>query len=463
MLFTLLAFAAALGILITFHEYGHYWVARRCGVHVERFSIGFGKVLLKRRDRHGTEWALSAIPLGGYVKFLDEAQPAPSKNKAVPAAEPLTPERQADPVVAGRAAFNAQPLRNRAAIVAAGPTANLLLAVVLYALLALMGTMQPAAVIGAPPAGSPAALAGLAAGDRIVAVDGKEVASWSDVRWQLMDAMAAGGETRVSVETSIGQSRVYGLRLPPSAVEPDGVDPLAEAGLALRAPRPVVRDLVDGGAGQAAGLKPGDLIVSIGSLAQPTAAQLVAEVQKSPGVALPLVVERDGARLQLDVVPQPETDPQGNTSGRIGVMLGADIEMVEVQYGPLESVWKGIERTSDTVVLSLKMMGRMILGDISLRNVSGPVTIADYAGQTARVGIAAYISFIALISVSIGILNLLPIPMLDGGHLLYYFMEAVRGKPLPESWLLTGQRIGLGLLAALMSLAFFNDLTRLFS
>ena len=461
MLFTLLAFAVALGILITFHEYGHYWVARRCGVHVERFSIGFGKVLLRRRDKHGTEWALSAIPLGGYVKFLDDADPAGPQDSAArhPAAALGTP----DTSVAGRAAFNNQPLRNRAAIVAAGPVANLLLAVVLYALLALMGTMQPAAVVGAPPPGTPAALAGFSAGDRIVAVDGKRVASWSDVRWQLMDAMASGGETQVSVETGQGQSRSYSLRLPPSAVEPEGADPLAEAGLSLRAPRPIVRDLIEGGAGQLAGLRAGDLIVSIGSLQQPTAAQLVAEVQKSPGVVLPMVVEREGSRFQLDVVPQAETGPDGSTAGRIGVMLGADIEMVEVQYGPVESVWRGVERTADTVVLSLKMMGRMILGDISLRNVSGPVTIADYAGQTARVGIAAYISFIALISVSIGILNLLPIPMLDGGHLLYYVMEAIRGRPLPESWLLTGQRIGLGLLAALMSLAFFNDLTRLFS
>jgi RIP metalloprotease RseP len=447
MLFTLLAFVIALGILITFHEFGHYWVARRCGVHVERFSIGFGKVLLRRRDRHGTEWALSAIPLGGYVKFLDDG----------------VTTGQAPQTANSTAAFNAQPLRNRAAIVAAGPVANLLLAVVLYAALAFLGTMQPAPVVGQPPVGSPAAAAGFAAGDRIVTINEQPVVSWNDVRWQLMDSVASGGEVPIGVKTGQGVQRSYWLRLPGSTVDPEGADPLEAVGLSLRAPRPVVRELVPGGAGEQAGLKTGDVIVSIGALVDPTATELVAEVKKSPGLTLPLVVQREGSRFKVDIVPHAEADADGQPIGRIGVMLGGDLEMVEVQYGPLESLWKGFERTVDTVVLSLKMMGRMLVGDISLRNVSGPVTIADYAGQTARVGMAAYISFLALISVSIGILNLLPVPMLDGGHLLYYAMEAVRGRPLPESWLVTGQRIGLGLLAALMSLAFFNDLTRLFS
>ncbi len=444
MLFTLLAFAIALGVLITFHEYGHYWVARRCGVRVERFSVGFGKVLLRRFDRNGTEWALSAIPLGGYVKFQDDAEPG------------ATPE-------AARGAFNQQPLRKRAAIVAAGPFANLLLAVALYACLGMMGTQQPAAIIGAPPAGTAAEQAGFRAGDRFTAIAGKPVASWSEARWQLMDAFTTGGVVDIEVQTPEGQERSRRLPLAPTSVEPDAADPMAEAGLTLLAPRPLVRELVAGGAGEAAGLLPGDVFLSVGDLREPSAANVVAEVQKSPGRPLPLTIERRGSVIALDIVPQAEQDSDGRQVGRIGVMLGADLAMVEVQYGPLESVWRGVERTADTVVLSLKMMGRMVVGDVSLRNVSGPVTIADYAGQTARVGLAAYISFMALISVSIGILNLLPIPMLDGGHLLYYAMEAVRGRPLPESWLMTGQRIGLGLLAALMSLAFFNDLTRLFS
>ena len=444
MFFTLLAFAVALGVLITFHEFGHYWVARRCGVHVERFSVGFGKVLLRRQDRHGTEWALSAIPLGGYVKFEDE--PAPGAR----------PEDV-------RRAFNHQPLRNRAAIVAAGPIANLILAVFLYALLGMMGTQQPAAVIGEPPSGTPAAQAGLMGGDRLVSIEGKEVESWSDVRWQLLDTLASGGLIEIGVETEQGVSRRRHLELAPTAVEPDSEDPLAVAGLALRTPRPLVRELVPNGAGVAAGLQDGDVILSIGAVSNPTAREVVAEVQGAAGQVLPMTVERRGEQFTITITPTPETNADGETIGRIGVMLGADLDMVTVKHGPLESVWRGVERTADTVVLSFKMMGRMITGDVSLRNVSGPVTIADYAGQTARVGLAAYISFLALISVSIGILNLLPIPMLDGGHLLYYLMEALRGRPLPESWLLMGRRIGLGLLAALMSLAFFNDLTRLFS
>lgn len=443
MLFTLLAFAVALGVLITFHEYGHYWVARRCGVHVERFSVGFGKVLLRRRDRHGTEWALSAIPLGGYVKFLDDPDP----------------QSGADP----RRAFNQQPLRNRAAIVAAGPLANLLLAVLLYAWLGMMGSQQPAAVIGQPPADTPAAHAGFLAGDRLQAIDGKAVASWNDARWQLMDAFTGGGRVEVAVDTAEGLARVRQLSLNATAVEPDAADPMVEAGLLLMTPRPLVRELVAGGAGQAAGLQPGDVFLSIGNVQEPSAAQVVAEVQKAPGQPLPVTVERHGAVVALNITPLLQQDAEGSEVGRIGVMLGADLAMVTVKYGPLESLWRGMERTTDTVVLSFKMMSRMILGDVSLRNVSGPVTIADYAGQTARVGLSAYISFMALISVSIGVLNLLPIPMLDGGHLLYYAMEALRGRPLPESWLLTGQRVGLALLAALMSLAFFNDLTRIFS
>lgn len=444
MLFTLLAFAIALGVLITFHEFGHYWVARRCGVHVERFSIGFGKVLIRRFDRNGTEWALSAIPLGGYVKFLDHS------------GEDL-------PETEGKKAFNNQPLRNRAAIVAAGPLANLILAILLYAVLGIMGTQQPAAVLGEPPAGTPAAQSGFQAGDRILAISGRSVDSWNDARWQLMDAFTAGGTVDVAVQTKAGQQRTRQLYMSPVAVEPNAADPMAEAGFTLMTPRPLVRELVSGGAGEAAGLKPGDVFLSVGEIREPTAKEVVGEVQKSPGQPVAVRVEREGAVLDLSITPASEQDADGNTVGRIGVMLGADLAMVTVKYGPVESLWRGVERTWETVVMSFKMIGRMVFGDVSLRNVSGPVTIADYAGQTARIGLAAYISFLALISVSIGVLNLLPIPMLDGGHLLFYALEGLRGRPLPESWLMTGQRIGLGLLAALMGLAFFNDFTRLFS
>ncbi len=443
MLFTLIAFALALGVLVTFHELGHYWVARLCGVRVLRFSVGFGKVLARRTDRHGTEWALSAIPLGGYVKMLDDA-----------------PEG-ASPAEADQA-FNRKTLGQRSAIVMAGPFANLLLAAILYTLLNLMGTSEPAAVL-APPAHSTAAeQAGLLGGDRILAVNDQPVKSWSEVRWQLLDAVTSGGGASVTVEGESGAQRERILRFQADQIEPDGADPMAEAGLALALPRPVVKSVNVGSPGAHAGLREGDIILSVEGVQQPTAQVFIKHIQEHAGKSVPLTVLRDGAPVALTVAPKAES-ADGREVGRIGVMLGADFPMVTVRYGLFDSARRGVTRTVDTVWLSLKMMGRMVVGDISLRNVSGPVTIADYAGQTARIGLAAYIGFLALISVSIGVLNLLPIPMLDGGHLMYYAVEAIRGKPVPEKWLENGQRVGLGLLVALMGLAFFNDFSRLFS
>lgn len=444
MLFTLLAFAVALGVLITFHELGHYWVARRCGVKVLRFSVGFGRVVARRVDRHGTEWALSAIPLGGYVKMQDEP-----------------PEEATSAQIAE--SFNHKSLAQRSAVVVAGPLANLLLAALLYTALGLAGTTQPAAVLAQPPANTPAAEAGFQAGDRITRINQSPVQSWNEARWSMLDALTSGGQLDIDVDTAQGVQRARVLQAPAPEATSDDADLMADAGLRLAAPRPRIAQVAPGQAGAEAGLREGDIIIGAGALHEPTASELVSEIQKHPDEAMVLTVLRNGDATQLSVIPRSQHNDDGARVGRIGVVLGADFPMVVVRYGLFDSIHRGVARTGETVWLSLKMIGRMITGQASLRNVSGPVTIADYAGQTARMGLAAYIGFLALISVSIGVLNLLPIPMLDGGHLLYYALEAVRGKPVPEKWMDTGHRIGLGLLAVLMALAFFNDFSRLFS
>lgn len=441
MVLTLLAFILALGILITIHELGHYSVARWCGVRVLRFSVGFGRVVYQRTDRHGTQWALSLLPLGGYVKMQDDPPPGAT---AAQAAE----------------SFNAKPVGQRFAIVAAGPIFNLVLAAALYAGLNLVGTQEPAARVAQPAPGTPAAIAGIQAGDRITTIDGQAVASWSDARWRLLDVATQGGKVEFTL-TRQGRNIPGVLSLPAGDNQATGTDPLATSGLTLFVPTPTVRGVVEGSAGERDGLRQGDVIVRVQDVPDPDTRQLIDIIQAHGDSALPLTVLRDGAQVSLTVTPRPEV-VDGKSIGRLGVQLGGEIERVKVSYGLGQSIVKGVQRTWETSWFSLKMMGRMLTGDVSWRNISGPVTIADYAGQTARIGVAAYVAYLALISISLGVLNLLPIPMLDGGHLLYYLIEIVRGKPLAEHWMAMGQRVGIGLLGMLMALAFFNDFTRLF-
>ncbi|AZR94196.1 RIP metalloprotease RseP [Bordetella trematum] len=444
MIFTLLAFVIALGTLITFHELGHYWVARLCGVRVLRFSVGFGRVLLRRRDRHGTEWAVSAIPLGGYVKMQDEP-PAGA-----------TPAQVAE-------SFNAKSVWQRFAIVAAGPVFNLILAVVLYAGLGMAGTEVPAPVLGQPAAGTPAQQAGVRAGDIIEDIDGRPVLSWTEARWRLFERLSSDQPVSLTLKDADGARRDLTLALPAGLrLDPSQADPVQVIGLRLQQARPVVRKVIEGGVGEAAGLQPGDLILSAAGREVPNADALVQAIQQHAGEPLALVLSRDGTPINLTLTPRAET-VDGRRIGRVGVEIGGQVPMVVERFGPVDSLWRGVERTWDTAWLSLRMMGRMVMGEVSLRNISGPVTIADYAGQTARIGLEAYIAYLALISISLGVLNLLPIPMLDGGHLLYYLVEIVRGRPLSDRWVDIGQRAGIGLLACLMGLALFNDLTRLFT
>ena len=452
MLVTLLSFFVALGVLITFHELGHYWVARLCGVRVLRFSVGFGRVLIKRVDRNGTEWALSAIPLGGYVKMLDQDDLIPAGSQTTVAALTSDPRGTS---------FQSQPVSRRFAIVAAGPIFNLILAVFLYACINLIGTQEPEAIIAPPTANSPASLAGLQAGDKIVAINQSPIASWPQVRWELLQLLADGGEVQVTIEQ--GGAQLNRTLMLPNLADPSQADAFRDVGMSLASGPPIVRSVVEGSVAQRAGIQAGDQIVGVGNLKSLDISALIQTIQQHADQALTIDIERAGQNLKVSLTPSAHTLENGQIVGRAGIQLGAQVPMVTVSYGPIDSVVNGLVKTFDTAWFSLRMMGRMITGDVSLKNISGPVTIADYAGQSAKIGWAAYVAFLALVSVSLGILNLLPIPMLDGGHLMYYLIEMVRGKPPSVKTMEWGQRAGISLLAGLMALAFFNDLMRIFS
>ena len=459
MLTTLLSFFVTLGILITFHELGHYWVARWCGVRVLRFSIGFGKVLIKRVDKNGTEWALSAIPLGGYVKMLDQDDLAPTKvSSTSSSSDPVLESTDHDP---RGTSFQSQPVSRRFAIVAAGPLFNLLLAVLLYAGINLAGTEEPEAILAQPTINSPAAQAGLQGGDKIIAINQTPVASWPQLRWNLLQRLADGGETQITVDQG-GAKLNRTLKLPTLA-DPSQADPMRDLGLGLASGPPFVRGIVPGSIAQRVGLETQDRIVRIGEIDRPDTGTLVRTIQQHAGREIVIDVERGQQKIKFSLIPALFTLENGQVVGRAGIQIGADVAMVNVRYGPIDSLIHGAVKTFDTAWFSLRMMGRMITGDVSLKNISGPVTIADYAGQSAKIGWAAYIAFLALVSVSLGILNLLPIPMLDGGHLLYYLWEMVRGKPVSANVMEWGHKIGLSLLAGLMGLALFNDFIRIFT
>lgn len=448
----LIPFIVALGILIFIHEYGHYRVARWCGVKVLRFSIGFGRPLLKwKRGEDQTEWVVAAFPLGGYVKMLDEREGE--------VAEADLPR-----------SFNRQSVWRRFAIVSAGPLANFLLAIVLYWGLFATGTqeLQPRlALTGVPD--TVAAQAGIQDGDLVTHVDDEAVRSWSDLRWILLRHVIDGRQVLLRVRTEGNVETFRHLDFAGTSVDGGQTDLVEVIGLRPWRPviEPVVGQIMAGSAAVRAGLEPGDRFVSLGGDPVGSWIELVERIRISPGEAIPATVLRDGRTIAMTLVPDEVIDG-GERIGRIGISVaepagGHGAIFTVVRYGPVEGLYKAMRKTWDTSVLTLKMIGRMITGDVSWKNLSGPVTIADYAGQTAKLGWTHYLGFVALISISLGVLNLLPIPVLDGGHLLYYTIEIIKGGPVSERVMEIGQQIGLVALVMLMAFAFYNDIARLIS
>lgn len=450
-LYYLVAFALALGILVVVHEFGHYLAACWAGVKVLRFSVGFGRPLwAKRLGPDGTEWAIGAFPLGGYVKMLDE------REGEVPAED-------------AHRSFNRQPVLRRMAIVAAGPLANFLLAVLLYWALFWHGTDEFKPVLGTPTAASPAAAAGFENGEMVLKVAGEAVQTWQEMRWVLLQR--AADEDEVALEVLNPRHEIAIRRLDVSSVRQSGWqgDALDRLGLGLFRPRlrPVLGRVNANSAAALAGLRAGDEIVAIDDQAIDHWAEVVATIRKSPGKALVLDVVRASERLSIEVTPLA-VDEQGREIGRIGAAVSDSGQaraemMIRVSYGPVSALGKAVAETWDKSAFTLLMIGKMITGEVSWRNISGPVTIADYAGQSARLGINYYLKFLALVSISLGVLNLLPIPILDGGHLLYYLVEIIKRGPVSEKTMEIGQQIGLALLLMLMAFAFYNDINRLFS
>ena len=447
----ILPFLLALGILIVVHEFGHYAVARLCGVKVLRFSLGFGKPLLVRKaGADQTEWVLAAFPLGGYVKMLDEREAPVAVHEL-------------------HRAFNRQSVWRRIAIVAAGPLANFLLAIVLYWGLYTGGVEELRPRLAEPEAATAARDAGFQGGELVRSVNGERVETWQEFRWKLLNL--ALDKQVVTIET-INASREIGFRkldLAGVVVDQAERDITAQLGLSLLRPRlpAVLGRLSEGGPAESAGLRAGDRVVRIGDSEIESWSDLVAIVRDAPGRALEFQVLRGGRDERFQVVPSA-VDENGRSIGRIGAALAdADDQreqmFVTVRYGVGEALSKSLGQTWDTSAMSVSMMGRMIVGEVSVKNLSGPVTIADFAGQSARMGWSYYIKFLPLISISLGVLNLMPVPVLDGGHLLYYVIEIIKGGPVSERAMEIGQQIGMALLAALMAFAFYNDINRLFA
>jgi regulator of sigma E protease len=441
----LIGFLLGLGPLIILHELGHYFVARLCGVKVRRFSIGMGRVVWSRRfGRDQTEWALSVLPLGGYVKLVDKRDPGSA---------PVDAEEE-------KREFTSQNVWKRIAIIAAGPAVNFLLAILLMAGLFMAGREEPGTRLRAMQAESPVYVAGVRGGDAVTAVNGRPVQSWSELRWEVVRAALDKHDAELELRGAGGAG--YRAVIPAATLarfDPDGkVDLMDGLGMRMWRPPAVASKVLPDGAAARAGLRPGDLITAIDGQPVIDAVDVILAVRKSADRAMRVDVKRDGQALQMNVVPERDA---AKGTGVIKLELAQLPEMVTVKTGPLAAVAKGAAKAWDGSVTTVKMLGRILTGEVSLKNVSGPLTIAGVAGQAASSGFATYIEILAFISLSLGVMNLLPIPVLDGGQLLYYSLEVLTGRPLSARVGEIAQMAGFGLMLMLMALAVFNDLVRL--
>jgi regulator of sigma E protease len=451
----IVAFVVAIGVLVVVHEFGHYSVARLCGVKVLRFSVGFGKPLVRWVSKKtGVEWTIAALPLGGYVKMLDEREIDPASGTTIPAED--LPR-----------AFNRQSVAKRIAIVAAGPVANFLLAIALFSAVFAGGVTEPAAIVSQPAPGTAAARAGFEGGETVLSMrdaQGGEthpIRSWSDLRWKVLDASFDHRRIVLTAKTHEG---TFDFPVSVAGITDEDADQdfMDKLGFAPGGGTLTVAGVEAGSAAQKRGLKAGDMLRAIDGRSVDNATSFIDYVKAHGAKPVTLVIERNGKRESVQIVPDLKRDGStGKEIGRIGAALANQLPTVDVRYGPIESLRLGVNRTWDISIYSLRMFGRMVIGEASLKNLSGPVTIADYAGKSARLGVAAFVSFLALVSISLGVLNLLPIPVLDGGHLLYYLVEAVTGKAVSDRWQLVLQRAGLVCIVALSMIALFNDLARL--
>ena len=452
MITTLLAFVLTLGVLIVVHEYGHYRVAVACGVKVLRFSVGFGRVVWRRQaSPDSTEFVLSALPLGGYVRMLDERE------------GPVAPALR-------HMAFNVQSLWKRSLIVAAGPVANLLLAVLLYACAHWIGMDEPKAVLSAPVASSVAERSGFRSGDwvREVSADG---GNWSDIRsmtdlgWHVTQAAIHRESLRFRVSDGAGQ-HTRDVQLDLQGADAQEVDSglMRRVGFGGPYSEPVMGTIKPGGAAAAAGLVAGDRVLAVDGVVLTDAFTLRETIRASASTGRVQAqlwdIERAGQRLEVTVEPVV-VDDGSKRIGRVDAFIGSPPEMVLVRYDFIDGLVHAATRTWDMSALTLKMFGKMVTGEASLKNLTGPITIADYAGQSVRIGLAYYLGFLAIVSISLGVLNLLPLPMLDGGHLMYHLFEVITGRPVPDLWLERLQRGGVAIMLGMMSIALFNDVARL--